>query len=292
MKPHTRNKNWLQMTVPVSNETNELVSNFLFEIGVEGVVEGKGILTAYFPPPFSSDKLVQLVQNYLDELKKMGHSIPSITIRVDEIQDRDWNEEWKKNYGLVWISDRILIKPSWTALPQNPPQCTIEIDPEMAFGTGTHATTSLTLRLLQKNIHGNERILDIGTGTGILSIAAVMLGAKEAIAFDIDPVAAHTAVHNAMKNKVNENIHVFAGSLQSLVKTKFDVIVANVNRSVILKLLFSMPELLDYDGKIILSGILDSEETMLRDAFTAHRLQVLEMASEDEWVAFEVAKQQ
>jgi len=280
------------MNIPVSDETSELVSSFLFESGASGVVEKEGMLIVYFPPPFSAEILLKKVRNYLDELQESGLSFPSQSIVTKKIRNRDWNEEWKKSYGLVKISDRILIKPSWTELPQNPPECTVEIDPEMAFGTGTHATTSLPLYFLEKNIHGNERLLDIGTGTGILSIAAIKLGAKEAIAFDIDPIAARTAVHNALKNNVSEHIHVFAGLLQAVAKTRFDIIVANINRSVIMRLLFPMSELLNYNGKIILSGILDSEETLLRDAITTHRLQVLQMTAEEEWLAFEVAKQQ
>ncbi len=283
-------KIWLQMTVPASKETSDLVSNFLFETGAGGVVEGEGVLVAYFPPPFLHEKLVKLVKNYLNELRELGHSFPSKSIMVDQVRNRDWNAEWKKNYGLVKISDRILIKPSWIDLPQYAPKCTIEIDPEMAFGTGTHATTSLTLRFIEKNIRGNERILDVGTGTGILSIAAIKLGAKEVIAFDIDPVAAQTAFRNAKNNKASEHIYIFSGSLEAIAKTKFDIIVANVNRSVILKLLFPMIELLNYNGKIILSGILKSEGTMLRGAFAAHGLRVLQMAAEDEWLAFEAAK--
>jgi len=279
------------MTIPVSDETSELVSSFLFESGASGVLEGEGTLTIFFPPPFSAEILLKRVQNYLNELQRLGLSFPPQSIVTEEIRDRDWNEEWKKSYGMTKISDRILIRPSWEKPPQDSPECTIEIDPEMAFGTGTHATTSLTLQLLEKNICGNELILDVGTGTGILSIAAVKLGAKKAIAFDIDPVAAQTAFHNVMKNDVGRKIHIFAGSLEAVAKAEFDIIVANVNRGVILEFLPFMSKLLDNDGKIILSGILDREETMVRDALGTCGLYILQLTAQDEWLAFEVAKQ-
>ena len=284
-------KIWLQMTIPVSDETSELVSSFLFESGANGVLEGESTLTVFFPSPFSAEILSQRVRNYLDELQGLGLCFPSQSILTKEIRDRDWNAEWKKSYGMTKISDRILIRPSWEKPPQDSPECTIEIDPEMAFGTGTHATTSLTLQLLERGIHGNERILDFGTGTGILSIAAVKLGAKKAIALDIDPVAAKTAFHNVMKNNVSRQIHIFSGSLEAVAKAKFDIIVANVNRGVILKFLPFMSELLDDGGKIILSGILDREETMIRDALGTCGLQVLQLTARDEWLAFEVEKQ-
>lgn len=280
------------MTIPVSDETSELVSSFLFESGASGVVEEDGTLITYFPSPFSVEILLKKVRNYIDELQRLGLAFPSQSVVTDEIQDRDWNEEWKKSYGMTKISDRILIRPSWEKPPQNSPECTIEIDPEMAFGTGTHATTSLTLQiLLEKEIRGNERILDFGTGTGILSIAAIKLGAQKTVAFDIDPIAAHTAVHNAKKNNVGKHIHVFAGSCEAVTKTRFDLIVANVNRSVILKFMPFLSEMLDDAGKMILSGILDREEEMIRDALGIYRLQILQINARDEWLAFKVGTQ-
>ena len=201
------------------------------------------------------------------------------------------NSEWKKIYHPLRISDKIMIKPSWEKVPKDAPECVVEIDPEMAFGTGTHETTKLTLQLLEKNLKGGEKVLDVGTGTGILSIAAAKLGADRIIAFDIDPLATETAQKNLGINKV-DNIDIYTGTLDAVSGTQFDIILANVNRTQIIKLLPDMAKMLGKSSKLILSGIMDKEEDMLKEAIQINNLKENVMLAEGEWIAFEVSRPQ
>jgi len=178
-----------------------------------------------------------------------------------------------------------MVKPSWLPVPSHPPPHIIDIDPQMAFGTGTHATTRLLLEFIHEAIKGEEFAMDIGTGTGILSIAAIKLGAKRVLAFDCDPIAVATAQRNFIKNRTQENILLFTGTLDAVKNQVFSVIFANINRIEILKILPMIPELLDYKGKIFISGILVEEEDCLRSALFESGFEILQTARCEEWIA-------
>ena len=211
-------------------------------------------------------------------------------ITIFNIPDRDWNAEWKKNLGPIIISNSLAIKPSWIKSSEHLAQNVIEIDPQMAFGTGSHATTRLILRLIEKYIRRGFKVLDVGTGSGILAIAAAKLGAAQVYAFDNDPVAVETAKINCQKNRVTHRISVFTGTIDTLGHTGFDVILANINRSVIVKIL---PKLVDKTNKpatILLSGILDEEEKLVCSEISQLGLNISEIQHQDEWVAFVVKK--
>ncbi len=281
-------KHWWQVTVPVTPSIREAVSNYLFEIGATGVIEKDGAVEAFFPSAISGEKLLAGIEEYLSQLEELGLSHRPETISIVELADRDWNAEWKKDYHAIRVSPGILIKPSWEAIPRDAPPCVIEIDPEMAFGTGTHATTQLTLRLMEKNIRPGASVLDIGTGTGILAIAAAKLGAGPITALDIDPLAAITARKNAVINNVADKLRIFAGTLAGLRARKYDLVMANLNREQILKSLPFIKEMLDYRSVGLLSGILAEEERVMREQLLHRGFFPLEMTAEEEWLAFKV----
>ena len=278
-------RNWLKIRVPVTPATADAISNFLFELGATGLVEAEEALEAYLPASLSA--AVGKIRDFLQELEELGFAGIDKTIHTETIVEEDWNQAWKQNYGLTRISERILIRPSWVPAPESPPPCLIEIDPEMAFGTGTHATTSLLLQRLDEIDRPFRCGLDVGTGTGILAIAAVKLGAACMVAFDVDPVAAATAKRNTEKNDVASAVHVFAGTLDAVAAAaQFDLIMANINRSVVLALLPGLAKRLHPRGTLLLSGLLREERTQVEDA-----LKNLGMCRQffvlDEWLAVE-----
>ncbi len=286
--PSREIQHWWQATVPVTSPIKEAVSNYLFEIGATGVIEKDGAIEAFFPSTIPSENLFADIKGYLGQLEELGFSLRPEAFSIVELADRDWNSEWKKNYHAIRISAGILIKPSWEATPSDAPPCVIEIDPEMAFGTGTHATTKLTLRLMEKNIRPGTSVLDIGTGTGILAIAAAKLGAGQITAIDVDPLAATTAQKNAAINGVVDRLQIFAGSVASLRPFKYDLVMANLNREQILKSLPFIKEMLDYRSVCLFSGILAEEEKVIREQLLQCGFSPLEMTSEEEWLAFKV----
>ncbi len=290
MNTYVPNKEWYEIKIQANMETSEIISDVLFGLNANGIIEENDLITGYIPVEISTDELKNKIKTSLNHLfvETGEESFPKIEINL--IRDIDWNSEWKKNYKPLRVSDKLMIRPSWLETPDDAPPVVIEIDPEMAFGTGTHATTRLTLQLLEKYIDKNENILDVGTGTGILAIAAALIGAKKITAFDIDPIASETARKNSKLNHVPVSIEFFTGTLDAINKSPFDLIMANVNRTVILNILPLLSKMLDYQNILLLSGILKTEEHLIKHALQDNKLVINEVLAEDEWVAFSAYK--
>ncbi|MBN2001048.1 50S ribosomal protein L11 methyltransferase [candidate division KSB1 bacterium] len=281
---------WINLECPVNPYIRESITNFLFELGAAGIAEGEDIITAYFPPAADKNQLLAQLESYYASLQEIGLPVETTHIIHRTIQDRDWNTEWKKNLQPFFVTDDMMIKPSWHKKPTHAPKIVLEIDPEMAFGTGIHETTRMCLQLLEKHIKKNATVLDIGTGTGILAIAAIKLGARKVVAFDNDPIAVSTACKNASKNGTLGRTLLYTGD-SPVLKSNFSLIVANINRKIILKLLPLMKEMLDYNTILILSGILDKEEGKIRSACQEQKMLIIDADHQGEWLAFVLKKQ-
>jgi len=282
-------KMYYQLTVSVTPEISEWVSTFLFERGCLGIVEQGDQLSSYFDHPVSINVILDNLCTYLNDVHPQARENYHINISVKEIKDCDWNAEWKKSLSLIHVDESTVIKPTWVEYPRDN-KVVIELDPEMAFGSGEHPTTRMTLTLIHQHITSENRFLDIGTGTGILAIAALMYGAREAFACDIDPVAAHTTQRNRVKNRVSP-LYVYTGTLEAVrPDVKFDMIAANLNRSEIIKLLPAVSNRLNAGNRCFLSGILDTEHEMIVEACDRVGLCVSNVLSEQEWLAFETQK--
>jgi ribosomal protein L11 methyltransferase len=286
MKP----ENWLEVIVTAAPDTIESISNFLFEAGSVGIVEQEQLLHAYFPAVVDGREIKSRLSDYLDSLQKLGYPVAGANIVIENVADRDWNSEWKKGFKPVRISDNVLVKPTWCDTPDDAPPVIIAIDPEMAFGTGTHATTSLCMKLLDNHAQ-HKTVLDAGTGTGILAILAAKEGAIRVCAVDNDPIATSTAKKNAGQNGTLQNILFFTGSLTALQNVTFDVIVANINRTQIIALLPDFNRLLNNQGLFILSGILDIEESLVTAALAKTGFKIIRVTPKEEWLAFECEKE-
>lgn len=279
-----------QLAIRIVPDIQEAVCNFIFENGAQGLEEKEGRIIAYFPSSIDEQAVVNALAAYVHELRDMLDLDFDMEIEIAKMAQRDWNAEWKSRLQLLPVSDRILIKPTWVEMPKNPPEVVIELDPEMAFGSGEHATSRMTLQLVEKNMRPGLAVLDVGVGTGILSIGALKLGARSVIAFDVDPVAPPIARRNAVKNHVADHCHLFTGGVQTIGRARFDLIAANVNRAQIVKILPRLSELLHQGGGCLLSGILDTEEDIIRAACLNAGLHVLDVRREKEWLAFETRK--
>ncbi len=278
---------YYQVQINTIPDSVEPLSNFLFELGATGLVEQENSVLAYFPADEPESGLRTAISRYLQELRELLNVEFASNIHVEIIKNRDWNAEWKKQWHSLRISDNILIKPSWESKPQDAPSVVIEIDPEMAFGSGEHSTTKLMLQLIEKHTTSKTTLLDVGTGTGILSIGALLLGAGRAVGFDIDPIASSTALKNAVANKVGQRFLTYTGTIDALANKRFDLIAANVNRSQILNMLPKLRQHLEPAGYCLLSGILDTEEDIIRHACDSLNLDIRSVQKDKEWLAFE-----
>jgi len=218
----------------------------------------------------------------LDRLKK-EKLITSFDIEENILPNKNWNEEWEKKVNIVEVSDKIVIKPSFKDYNESENQIIITIDPKMSFGTGEHATTKIVLQLLEKHFLTNSKVLDVGSGTAVLSIAASKLGAKEVIAIDNDEWCFLNGIENVEKNNVS-NITVLHSTIEKIKEDGFDLILANINKNVLLNIRKDISSKCKKSGLVILSGILATDEDEIKRQFTQIGLTAFDKKQIDEWI--------
>lgn len=298
---------WIEISIMTSQEAQELISNFLMDLGSPGVVlednsplppfpeseidsrkEVKDcLIKGYFPLKVDLTKVTDQVGKYLALLESNQISVGAKTLQTRILREEDWESNWKKYFKPFPVGKRLVIKPSWESCETKPDQVVIDIDPGMAFGTGKHETTQLCLELLEESISPGIRVLDIGTGSGILAIAAAKLGASRVLGVEIDPVTIQYARENLIKNAVQSKITLYLGSLESLgqVDEPFDLVLMNIRPRVILSLVEPLKKYLKPASLLILSGILQTEEQEFIEALKEKSLIIKEQKLKGEWIA-------
>ncbi len=292
---------WLRISIEVDPELAEAVSEVLARTLPGGVViestvieanaedEGHAVgplrVMGYIPV----DEELEKNRNEIEQnLRYLGMIQPIPAPQYETIQDQNWMEAWKQHYRPLPVGARLLIVPAWLQ-PDAGGRVPIRIEPGMAFGTGVHPTTQLSLQLIEHYVQLGSSVIDVGCGSAILAIAAAKLGAGRMVAVDIDAVALENARHNAELNNVH--IEIGEGSVAELLGGEFslqqaDVVVANILAPVLIRLLGQgFKELMNPGGVLILSGILAEQETELRGALAAARLQVAEERRIQDWLA-------
>jgi ribosomal protein L11 methyltransferase len=289
-------KRWLVVELLIAKEFGEAVSNFLIEQGAAGIEELEGDLKrqrlrAYFPQEERKKRILDVLRRYLKSLKSLLPENPRAQIRTASLPEQDWGENWKRFFKPVQVTSRFLVKPPWSRVRLKRGQIPIDIAPGMAFGTGTHATTILCIQALEERLKKRGRsVLDVGTGSGILSIAAAKLGAKEAWGIDIDGVAVENARENVEKNDVSDIVKIRKGRIGSL-KKKFDIIVANIDFRSLGRMRGSLVGHLKDQGFLVLSGILEEEKERVRLQYLkTGLLRWIKTAQEGEWVCLTFRK--
>lgn len=251
------------------------------------VMSGKETtVTFYLENDDRRDVILAAVKSALDELKTTG-DYGRLNFDTTPVRDEDWANNWKKFYKPLRIGEHILIKPSWEDVTLLPGDKVVELDPGMAFGTGSHASTAMCLCYLEKLIRPGDTVLDIGTGSGILGIAALKLGAKSVTAVDIDPLAVSIARENAEKNGYGDDVFkVSEGDLADRVTGCFDVVIANIVADIICELSESVCRYIKPSGHFVTSGIIDFKADKVRDALGKTGLTILDNAKSGDWNAF------
>lgn len=234
------------------------------------------IVHMYLSPDENPAEVVELLNSRLT-----AAAVP-YTLALDGVEQEDWENAWRKYYHAMEIGSRLAICPSWEEYEGD--RTVIRLDPGMAFGTGTHETTRLCLELLEKYMVPGCDFLDMGCGSGILSVAALLLGAKSAVGVDIDPLAVKTAVENANTNHVGEKFTGICGNLAEKVTGKFQVVAANIVADIVILLSKDAPRFLEKDSVYLISGIIDTREQDVLDAI-GDTFQVLERREEKGWIA-------
>lgn len=280
---------WTELVVETTNEAIDAVTNILMENEAGGVqiddddLNDVRIIT-YFPANVNVAEKVPELEMQIKGLSRFGIDSGKATVKLSDVNDDSWRDVWKKYYHPVRITRYLTIVPSWEDYqPENADEKVIRLDPGRAFGTGTHPTTRLALLALEKEIRGSESMIDVGTGSGVLSIAAKYLGAGEIDAYDIDDEAIKATKENVALNSVAQDINIGTNSLLDGISKKVDLIVANILAGIIVPLIPQAKECLNPGGKFITSGIINDKKDLIVNELTKHGFVIDEILNQKDW---------
>jgi len=288
---------WLEVSVQVNGEAAEAVSEVFNRYGHGGAVIEEAIsetdeavgetLTVKVYLPFENGQAVG--QREIEEaLWHLSQLYPIPVPRFRHLSEEDWAHAWKKHYRVLRVGQRIVVKPSWHTYTPRPDDVVVELDPGMAFGTGLHPSTRLCLVALEKHLIPGMSVLDLGTGSGILAIAAARLGAGLVMALDIDPIAVKAARANVSANKVEHIVSVKPGSWPTLEPhdQAFDIVLVNILAETIVELVSGgLIHCLKEGGLIVVAGLIESQETMVVEALGVQGVDIVERLQEKDWIA-------
>lgn len=280
-------KTYIEVAIDAGQPLAEEAVGLLTQLGFEGFWEDGTALRCYMSTERWDGAMLQEVQRVL-RLLLPSSQVPAPTVDVRTVEEENWNERWEATIRPIHVTDRIVIAPTWAKYAPAPHEILILIDPKMSFGTGYHESTRLALLLLQRFIRHRPSVLDVGTGTGVLAIAAVKLGAREAFALDTDEWAYENAIENVALNGVRDAVHILPGDISAAPAGPFDLIVCNIQRTIIERMLTELRQRLAPRGTLILSGLLQSDRQPLLQSLRAASLRESEELVENEWVAFAV----
>ncbi len=299
--------NWTELSITVNNEFTEVASdicNMTLRSGIyvedysdlEQGAQEIAHIDLIDEDLLNKNRNISIIHLYFSEEDNISEALDylesalnnaGIEYSIDKsaIKDSDWADNWKKYFKVTEIGERLVICPSWEEY-ENSEKAILKIDPGAAFGTGTHATTSLCLELLEKYTKLADRVLDIGCGSGILSIAACLLGAESGVGVDIDPTSVKVAKENAQINNVANCTEYIVGDLADKVSGKYNIVCANIVADIIIKLTADISNYMSNDAIYITSGIIDIRADEVRAAFSKAGLTILDELKKDNWYAF------
>lgn len=280
MPDHTQNHS-IDIVISASVDANEL-TGLLNETGLLGTWVEDHTIHVYWDPVHWS---TQIHASILSALHTLGIAHPEDMIGTRSLPSQDWNAQWARQVKPIRIGHRVQIRPSWEPASANPKDIDLIIDPKQAFGTGHHTTTQLLTEWLEDVIEDGDTLLDVGTGTGILAMVALRLGATRALGFDCDAQAINCAREYALTNGFGDELEFEVATLDQCLPAPWDVIVANVDRRTILGMAGQLAPFLSPEGQLFLSGLLVEDREEISIAFASHGWRVEESRSQEEWLA-------
>ncbi len=303
---------WTEVKITTTGEASDAVSEMLMTLGANGVaiddpddirieiakpntldyadeefVNSLGsdvVIKAYFSEDKNSSEILMLAKEKMAVISEFLDT-GSYKVETANLDEEDWANNWKKYYKPVHITEKVVIKPSWEEYDARDREIVIEINPGMAFGTGTHETTRLCIQMLEKYLNPGDSVLDAGCGTGVLAITAAKLGASRITAFDIDEVAVRVTKENCELNKVSDKIDSFSGELKNVQPVKYDVVIANIIANVIISISADIKKYIKKDGIFITSGIIKERKQEVLDTYTKLGFKCESIVELGEWTA-------
>lgn len=301
---------WIEVRVITKSEALEPVSGIFYSLDCKGVaiedpedilgreqgpltwdfadinvLEHKGkfaVVKAYFAEEDNIEEILGYVNEKLVELKEMGIYLGEAKVEHEKMYEEDWANTWKQYYKPSKVGEKIVVKPIWEEYEQKEGELVVNLDPGMAFGTGTHETTRMCIQALEKYVKEESTVFDVGCGSGILAIAAAKLGAKLAVGVDLDPVAVESSIENVGYNNLN-NIEILHGNLVEVIDGKSDIVVANILAEIICILTDDVKRVMKDGGVFITSGIIHDRVDMVCEKLEATGFEVIEKNRDGEW---------
>jgi len=260
----------------------DLISGLLWELDITGITEEENHLTVFAEE--KADVSEKRINKYLEKLKS-EKLLNDYSIVSELLPEKNWNELWEKGREVIRVSDKFVIKPTFKEYKAQPGEIVLTIDPKMSFGTGEHQSTKLIIKLLEKYVRSGMHVLDVGSGTGILSIAAIKLGAAKAVAVDNDERCYENCIENCELNSVTGKVKIVKGEISDIKEDNFDLIIANIQKDVLLNIADQIIEKLKPNGIAILSGLLVKDEKDIEERYTKTGFETVETKAMDEWIA-------
>lgn len=301
---------WIEVRVITKSEALEPVSGIFYSLDCKGVaiedpndilgreqgpltwdfadinvLEHKGkvaVVKGYFAEEDNIEDVLSYVNERLTELKEMGIDLGEAKVEYEKMHEEDWANTWKQYYKPSKVGEKIVVKPIWEEYEAKDGELVVDLDPGMAFGTGTHETTRMCIQALERYVKEESTVFDVGCGSGILAIAAAKLGAKLAIGVDLDPVAVESSIENVGYNNLN-NIEILHGNLVEVIDSKAEIVVANILAEIICILTDDIKRVLKDNGIFITSGIIHDRVDMVCDKLEASGFEVIEKNRDGEW---------
>ncbi len=271
-----------QFNISTNPYNVDLLSGLLWQLDIEGINEDENSLIIFANELSNVTKID--VESLLS-IAKNENLIENFAVIESNIEEINWNEEWEKKIEVIEVSDKIVIKPTFRDYEPKENQLVITIDPKMSFGTGEHETTKLVLQLLDKHIKNAKSVLDVGSGTGVLGIAASLLGAEHVVGIDNDEWCIENGLENIELNNVQSKVEVKLAEIDSVKDEPFDLILANINRHILIEISNSILQLSKKDGILILSGLLYTDREEILEIYSKIGFNLIDEKRLGEWIA-------
>ena len=299
--------NYYELKISINPLMEEIISDIFFtNFDCEGVVLAEEAYKDLEMTSTTRGTLKVFLTNYPANLHEVLHTerellksrgfsdedLGSWKIELDEKENQDWSKKWKEKWTVTHVTDKIAVVPSWIEYQPKPDEITITLDPGCAFGTGTHQTTQLCMKAIEKYMHKGDSVADIGTGTGILAICAIKFGASSAYGCDIDDTVIDVCIENAEKNGMTVSSSrgqlTFEINTADKISEKYDFVCANILHNVLSEIMGDLKNIMKPKSKMVLSGILDEKKQVVLDAIEREKLHIIETLHQDQWTAFVV----
>lgn len=279
-------KSYKEFIITAEPFNSEIISSILWELNIDGINEEVNCIKV-----FAQDEsvTVQSIENELNHLKE-NNLLREFSIQGNFIVEKNWNEEWEKSREVVRVSEKIVIKPTFKEYDAKENEIVLTLDPKMSFGTGDHQTTKICLLFIEKYVKPKMKVLDAGSGTAILGIAAAKLGAEIVIAFDNDEWCFDNGIENIQLNNVTEKVEVRKCELKDIEEKDFDLIIANIQKNILLELAEDFKIRIKPDGLLILSGLLEMDREVVIEKYSACGFSEIDFLKMDEWIGVTLSK--